>query len=143
MGLIEGVGRMAVGVGTVLLHGVGSTNTVGAGREGVGPSRRASWPTTPPGATSECMAGDGEGTMYAPTTLGLDASAAIADGCPMEFAVEKEGTFLSLGGANAGVGLLFTDQALLDFTKLAMRASRKMLRVRGEPTPAWLGNNLC
>ncbi|HEX5406119.1 MAG TPA: hypothetical protein VFX16_27910 [Pseudonocardiaceae bacterium] len=74
--------------------------------------------------------------------VGLDASAAIEDGCPMEYAVEKEGRYLSLGAANAGVGLLFTDQALLDFANMAMRAGRTMLRLRGEPVPPWLGNQL-
>jgi hypothetical protein len=63
MGLIEDVGRMAVGVGTVLLHGAGSTDTVWAGREGIGPCGRAPWPKTPRGATSERMTRDGDGTM--------------------------------------------------------------------------------
>jgi hypothetical protein len=140
MSLIEGIGRMAIDVGIVLLNASQSAAAGQAGRHGEGPAGRVSWPL--PGATAEHKNRDGNSTMYAPTSLALDTSAAIEDNCPMQYSVGETGNFINLGAGNAGMALTFTDQSLLDFTKITMRASREMLRNSGQPAPDWLGYEL-
>jgi hypothetical protein len=142
MGLIEGIGRMAIDVGTVLLNASQPAAAGEAGRHDVGPTGSASRPRTLPGATAEHQSRDGNDTMYVPTSLGVDASATIEDHCPMQYSVDGAGNFINLGAGNTGMALTFTDQSLLDFTKITMQASREMLRNSGQPAPDWLGYEL-
>jgi hypothetical protein len=60
----------------------------------------------------------------------------------MDHSVEDDGTYLWLGDTNTSLSLLFTDQALLNFTKRAQQASREMVRARHQPVPDWLGHEL-
>lgn len=81
-------------------------------------------------------------TLYKPIFLGLDASAAVEDGCPMAHEVTSEGIHITLGHRDCSLGLLFTDQALLNMTRLLQTASREMLYDRKQPVPRWLGGDL-
>lgn len=101
--------------------------------------RQAPRPETPDTAQPERRSIDVTGTLYAPTSISLDGSAFIADACPMYFETTEEDTSIMLGDTNTTLHLLFSDQALINLTRLANRAVCAMLRTRGIPVPEWVG----
>jgi hypothetical protein len=138
MRLIEGVGRAMAEIGGLLINSSHpSTSRTGPGlvpRRGCSP-----WPHTPASATPERRSTDEYGTLYGPTSLGLDGSAAIEDACPMTHSVADTGTYITIGDTNTNLNLLMTDHALLHLTRVAHQASREMLGARHQPVPDWLG----
>jgi hypothetical protein len=138
MRLIEGIERVVADiVGLVIVSNHPSANHYGLGlvtRRGCSP-----WPHSPASATPQRRSTDEYGTLYGPTSLGLDGSAAIEDACPMTHSVADTGTYITIGDTNTNLNLLMTDHALLHLTRVAHQASREMLGARHQPVPDWLG----
>lgn len=86
-------------------------------------------------AVAERRAVDGQGRMYAPTAIGLDASVYIDDDCPVRYEIGDEQTFMVFGDANAGLTVQFSDRALIDFMRAGNNAVRELLHRRGVLTP--------
>ena len=87
-------------------------------------------PCTLASAQAERRSIDDEGTLYAPTSVSLDAGAFIEDTCPMHFTVTDEGTYIELGDTNTTLNLAFSDKALINIARLALQAVRALVRTR-------------
>jgi hypothetical protein len=74
-------------------------------------------------------------TPLVPTSLSLDASAAIEDACPISCDVEETAVWITFGSANRALNLMLTDQALLNLARMANKAVHAMLRARGISDP--------
>ncbi|HEX5119576.1 MAG TPA: hypothetical protein VFW65_30675 [Pseudonocardiaceae bacterium] len=77
-------------------------------------------------AVAEGRAVDAQGHMYAPTAIGLDASANIDDDCPVRYEIGDERTFVVFGDANTGLSVQFSDRALIDFMRVGNNAVREL-----------------
>lgn len=148
MSRANGTRRLITRVGEMLCNLAEPGYVSGPGAAVVVYKLQARWPNLPGPTRSGSQSPDSspspgrQGTLCVPASLGLDASAAVEDDCPMAHSVEDEGTHITLGERDMSLGLLFTDQALLNMTRLSQQASREMLRRRKQPAPDWLGYEL-
>ncbi|HYS34147.1 MAG TPA: hypothetical protein VEO01_00725, partial [Pseudonocardiaceae bacterium] len=92
-------------------------------------------PQTPVSAQPQRTAFDGQGTMYAPTSLSMENSVYIADACPMHYELSAEDTYLVFGDTNLELSLMVSDRALVEIVRMAIRALDAMVNARGNPVP--------
>jgi hypothetical protein len=73
--------------------------------------------------------------LLAPASLSIDATAQVADDCPMSCDVTNKVTWLTLGSDERALNVGLTDQALMNLARVVNKAVHAMLRARGIPSP--------
>jgi hypothetical protein len=69
-------------------------------------------------------------TVLVPTSLSLEASAAIEDACPIECDVQDTTVWICFGNENQALKLMFSDQALINLARVVNKGVHAMLLTR-------------
>jgi hypothetical protein len=64
-------------------------------------------------------------TVLVPTSISLETTASVEDGCPIDCDVEDTAIWLRFGNENRALSLMLSDQALINLARVANKRSAR------------------